>query len=123
MLTIDYRGPSEDPSLRVYVEQRLLSWIGHFGRTLPAVTVCLERRTERGERRVQCRMVARPLSWATVAVTTTDADPYAAIDGCTERLASHLALTRKADLATRWRGLGGRGAAAAGRSSDSPGAA
>jgi len=121
MLTIDYRGPSEDPSLRVYVEQRLLSWIGHFGRALPAVTVRLERQTEGGEPRVRCRMVARPLSWATFAVTTTEADPYAAIDGCAERLARHLAVTRKADLATRWRGLGGRGTAVASQSSDSPG--
>jgi len=123
MLTIDYRGPSDGPNLRGYVEQRLLSWLGHFGRALQAVTVRLERRTEGGGPRVRCRMVARPLRWATVAVAETDADPYAAIDGCAERLASHLALPRQADLPTRGRGVGGEGTAVATRSSETPGAA
>jgi hypothetical protein len=123
MLTIDYRGPSQDPDLRIYAEQRLLSWIGDVGRAVPAVTVCLDRWTEGGKPRVRCRMVARPLRWATVAVAKTDADPYAAIDSCAELLASHLALTRKADLATRWRGLDGKGAAVSSRSSNTSGTA
>lgn len=106
MLTIEFRGLAGDPDLRTYVEERLLSWIGHVGRELPGVTVRLEPWANGGASHVRCRMVARPLHWASVAVEKTDADPYAAIERCAKRLATYLALARRAHRAVRWPDLG-----------------
>jgi ribosome-associated translation inhibitor RaiA len=85
--------------LRVYAEHRIQSWLGHLERKLEAVTVQLATDDGPDGRRTRCRLLARPVRGANLAVDLvveeTSADLYEAIDRAPERMA------RVFDLATR----------------------
>ena len=77
--------------LRAYAEQRVLSWLGHLERRLDVVTVQLATEDHPEGRRVRCRLLARPVRGASLAVDlvveATSADIYEAIDLAPERMA------------------------------------
>jgi ribosome-associated translation inhibitor RaiA len=85
--------------LRVYAEHRVLSWLGHLERNLDVVTVQLVSEDGPDGRRTRCRLLARPVRGANLAVDLvveeTSADLYEAIDRAPERMA------RVFELATR----------------------
>ena len=88
MMKIELRGLAADDALAKYAEQRILSWIGYLERGLTSMTVCFANETGRGGPQTRCRVVARPVRWATVVAEETDVDPYAAVDRSVERLAN-----------------------------------
>ena len=76
------------PELRTYVEQRLLSTLGHLTRRVDCMAVAGERielGPSKGEFR--CRGWARLLSGRQVRQEQEDADLYAAVDRVAEELA------------------------------------
>jgi ribosome-associated translation inhibitor RaiA len=78
--------------LRVYTEQRVLSWLGHLERKLDVVTLQLAKEDHPEGRRVRCRLLARPVAGASLVVEDlvleeTSADVYEAIDRAPERMA------------------------------------
>ena len=86
--------------LRVYAEQRVLSWLGHLERKLDTVAVQLATDDGSDGRRTRCRLVARPVRGANLdvdlVVEETSADLYEAIDRAPERMAKVFELaTRK----------------------------
>lgn len=90
MMSIELRGLVTDDALARYAKQRIVSWIGYLERGLTSVTVCFANETGRGGPQTRCRVVARPVRWATVVVEETGVDPYAAVDRSAERLANIL---------------------------------
>ena len=91
-MRIELRGLAANSDLAKYAEQRILSWIGYSERGIAAVTVCFADETGSGTPRTRCRMEARPVARAKVAVNVvvqeTDVDPYEAVDRSAERLSS-----------------------------------
>jgi ribosome-associated translation inhibitor RaiA len=86
--------------LRVYAEHRVQSWLGHLERRLDVVTVKLSNEDGPEGRRTRCRLLARPVRGAGLAVDLvveeTSTDIYEAIDRAPERMASAFELaTRK----------------------------
>ena len=47
--------------LRVYAEHRIQSWLGHLGGRLDLVTLQLVSEGHPEDRRVRCRLLARPV--------------------------------------------------------------
>lgn len=83
-MRVEVRLVRPDEPVRLYVERRLFSCVGHLERTLAGVTVCVSSLPGGGHR---CRMLSRPLPWANVVVEEEGSDVYAAIDRAAERLA------------------------------------
>jgi ribosome-associated translation inhibitor RaiA len=82
--------------LRAYAKQRVLSWLGHLERRLDLVTVQLAKEPQPEGQRTRCRLLARPVAGASLAVDLvveeTSADLYEAIDRAPERMARALEL-------------------------------
>jgi ribosome-associated translation inhibitor RaiA len=76
------------PELRAYVEQRLLSTLGHLTRHVDCVAVIAESIGEGPKRgALRCRLWARLLRGQQLREEQTDVDLYAAIDRLAETLA------------------------------------
>lgn len=82
--------------LRVYAENRVLSWLGHLDRDLEVVAVQIASSSHDGSLRTQCRLLARTVGGESLVVDETSADVYETIDRAPERMARALGrATRK----------------------------
>ena len=76
------------PGLRIYVERRLLSTLGHLTRAIECIVVRAHR-LEQGPLRgaTRCQVVARLFRGREVVEEDSDVDQYTAIDRVAEALA------------------------------------
>jgi hypothetical protein len=100
-IEIVYRGGQADLGLKRYVGLRLMSVLDQLEPDVELVTVLLDdvRPSEdEVESRQRCRVVARLISQAQVAVEHTDAGVYACIDAAAERLVELVRLAARAGM-------------------------
>jgi len=83
-------GFKTNEPLRAYAKHRVLSWLGHLERELEVVTFHLASDSYGEDQRTRCRLLARSVAGATLAIEETSADVYEAIDGAPERMARAL---------------------------------
>jgi hypothetical protein len=105
-LEIVYRGGQPDPGLKRYVGLRLMSVLDQLEPDIELVMVRLDGARASGDDagvRHRCRIVARLLSRAQVAVEHTDDGVYASIDAAADRLAALARLAARAPLVVRER--------------------
>lgn len=84
-MRVEVRQSARNDPVRLYVQQRVVSCLGHWERIIEGVTVCVSTLPE--PRQHRCRMLVRLLPWANLAVQEADRDLYAAVDRAADRLA------------------------------------
>ena len=102
-MEIVYRGAQADLGLKRYVGLRLMSVLDQLEPDVELVTVLLDgvqKADGDAEATQRCRIVARLLSRAQVAVEHIDAGVYASIDAAAERLAELVRLATRAGTDT-----------------------